>query len=235
MAPDASDAAPAEAGQVAQAARAPTPSRPEAIRIRPTVSGMPVVLRGLARSVERNQVYSLLVSLGIVFLVMVIMFRSLYAGFLALLPAGLTLVAVFGGLSLVGKPLDISTSMVAGIAIGVGIDYAIHFLSWWQRPRDHQWTTTAREAARESGGGILANALMVCAGFAVLALGESAPTKALGVLIAVAMLMAAVVTFVVIPAGAGRRVYYQRIEESPELQEREAAAELAPAPTKETS
>jgi hypothetical protein len=196
---------------------------------------MPVVLRGLARSVERNQVYSLLVSLGIVFLVMVIMFRSLYAGFLALLPAGLTLVAVFGGLSLVGKPLDISTSMVAGIAIGVGIDYAIHFLSWWQRPRDHQWTTTAREAARESGGGILANALMVCAGFAVLALGESAPTKALGVLIAVAMLMAAVVTFVVIPAGAGRRVYYQRIEESAEPEEREQAAELAPTPTKEAS
>jgi len=180
------------------------------IRIRPTVSGMPVVLRGLARSVQKNQIYSLIVSLGIVFLIMVIMFRSLYAGVIAVLPAGLTLVGVFGGLSLVGKPLDISTSMVAGIAVGVGIDYAIHFLSWWQRPRDGSWVTAARDAARESGGGILANAVMVCAGFAVLALGQSAPTKALGILIAVAMAIAALVTFLVIPAGAGPRVYYER-------------------------
>ena len=33
-------------------------------------------------------------------------------------------------------------------------------------------------------------------------------------MIAVAMLMAAVVTFLVIPAGAGRRVYYQRSEDA---------------------
>lgn len=201
------------------------------IRIRPTVTGMPVVLRALARSVQKNQIYSLLVSLGIVFLIMVIMFRSLYAGVIAVLPAGLTLVGVFGGLSLVGKPLDISTSMVAGIAVGVGIDYAIHFLSWWQRPADGSWVTAARDAARESGGGILANAVMVCAGFAVLALGQSAPTKALGILIAVAMAIAALVTFLVVPAGAGPRTYYER--EAPGAKATEAAqnaqAELAAA------
>ncbi len=180
------------------------------IFLRPTVSGMPVVLRGLARSVERNQVYSLLVSLAVVFGIMILMFRSFTGGMVALLPAGLTLVAVFGGLRLAGRSMDISTSMVAGIAIGVGIDYAIHFMTWWQRPEGGDWTAAARRAAQESGSGIVANAFMVCAGFAVLAMGQGQPLKVLGIMIASAMLMAAAITFVVIPAAAGRRAYYRR-------------------------
>ena len=180
------------------------------LALRPTVSGMPVVLRGLARSVERNQIYSLIASLLVVFLIMVFMFRSLTAGVVALLPAGLTLVAVFGGLRLAGRSMDISTSMVAGIAIGVGIDYAIHFLTWWQRRDDGDWAESARTAAQESGGGIVANAFMVCAGFAVLAMGQGQPLKVLGIMIASAMLLAAAVTFVLIPAVAGRRTYYRR-------------------------
>ncbi|MDY0001826.1 MAG: MMPL family transporter [Polyangia bacterium] len=209
---------------------APAGAKPEGLTtIRPTVSGMPVVLRGLARSVQLNQIFSLAASLVVVLLVMVIMFRSFVAGIVAILPAGFTLVAVFGGLALLGKPLDISTSMVAGIAIGVGIDYAIHFLSWWQAPTGEGWVGSARRAAAESGGGILANALMVCVGFAVLALGESAPTKALGVMIAAAMLISALVTFLVVPAGAGRRVYYQRIETSEQGEAASQVAELATA------
>jgi len=202
------------------------------LSLRPTISGMPVVLRGLARSVERNQIYSLLASLTVVFFIMVFMFRSFKAGAVALLPAGLTLVAVFGGLRLAGRSMDISTSMVAGIAIGVGIDYAIHFLTWWQRRGDGDWAESARAAAQESGGGIVANAFMVCAGFAVLAMGQGQPLKVLGIMIASSMLLAAAITFLVIPAMAGRRTYYRRSADdgAPADNEQEAGA-LAPAPS----
>lgn len=207
------------------------PTQKGLLALRPTISGMPVVLRGLARSVERNQIYSLVASLLVVFLIMVFMFRSITAGFVALLPAGLTLVAVFGGLRLAGRSMDISTSMVAGIAIGVGIDYAIHFMTWWQRRGDGDWAESARTAAEESGGGIVANACMVCAGFAVLAMGQGQPLKVLGIMIASAMLMAAAITFVVIPAVAGRRTYYKRSADAgaPQDNEQEAGALAAAA------
>ncbi|MFH2007230.1 MAG: MMPL family transporter [bacterium] len=197
--------------------------------LRPTVSGMPVVLRGLSRSVERNQILSLIASLGIVLLIMIVMFRSLTGGIIALMPAGLTLVAVFGGLGLVGRAMDISTSMVAGIAIGVGIDYSIHFLTWWKKRSDGDWAASARQAAAESGAGIVANAFMVCAGFAVLAMGRAQPLKVFGVMIAAAMIMAALITFLVIPAIAGRRTYYQRLPSNSEVVQCEETAALAPA------
>lgn len=200
------------------------------LALRPTVSGMPVVLRGLARSVERNQILSLIVSLGVVFLIMVFMFRSLIAGVVALLPAGLTLVAVFGGLRLAGRSMDISTSMVAGIAIGVGIDYAIHFMTWWKKRDDGDWAESARTAAQESGGGIVANAFMVCMGFAVLAMGQGQPLKVLGIMIASSMLMAAAITFLVIPALAAKKTYYRRsVHESASAQNEAEASALAPA------
>lgn len=202
------------------------------LTMRPTVSGMPVVLRGLARSVERNQIYSLLASLTVVFLIMVFMFRSLKAGAVALLPAGLTLVAVFGGLRVAGRSMDISTSMVAGIAIGVGIDYAIHFMTWWQRRDDGDWAESARVAAQESGGGIVANAFMVCAGFAVLAMGQGQPLKVLGIMIASSMLLAAAITFLVIPAMVGRRTYYRRsADDGAQVDNEQEAGALAPAPS----
>ncbi len=202
------------------------------LALRPTVSGMPVVLRGLARSVERNQIFSLAASLGVVFLIMVFMFRSLTAGVVALLPAGLTLVAVFGGLRLAGRSMDISTSMVAGIAIGVGIDYAIHFMTWWKKRDDGDWAESARTAAQESGGGIVANAFMVCMGFAVLAMGQGQPLKVLGIMIASSMLMAAAITFLVIPALAARKTYYQRSADvGASMDHEQEAAALAPAPS----
>lgn len=209
-----------------------SPEQKGLLSLRPTVSGMPVVLRGLARSVERNQIFSLIASLGVVFLIMVFMFRSFTAGVVALLPAALTLVAVFGGLRLAGRSMDISTSMVAGIAIGVGIDYAIHFMTWWRQRDDGDWAESARAAAQESGGGIVANAFMVCMGFAVLAMGKGQPLKVLGIMIASSMLMAAAITFLLIPALAARRTYYRRTadEGAPADNQQEAGA-LAPAPS----
>jgi predicted RND superfamily exporter protein len=170
--------------------------------------------------------------LAVVLLIMIFMFRSFMGGLVALLPAGLTLVAVFGGLSLAGRSMDISTSMVAGIAIGVGIDYAIHFMTWWQKRGDGDWAESARLAAQESGSGIVANAFMVCAGFAVLAMGQGQPLKVLGIMIASSMLLAATITFLLIPAALGRRTYYRRsADDGAPAQSEQGAGALEPAPS----
>jgi predicted RND superfamily exporter protein len=201
-------------------------SGPGVTGIQPVVSGMPVVLRGMARSVGRNQILSTGVSLSVVFLIMVWIFRSFAGGAVAMLPPTLTLVAVFGGLYVSGRNMDIGTSMVSGIALGVGVDYAIHYLSWWQQRSDGNWAETARTAASEAGGGILANAIMVSVGFVVLATGEAQPLKIFGIMTAAAMLVAVLVTFLYIPITAGKREYYQREHESgPPL----AAEEAVPA------
>ena len=94
-----------------------------------TVSGYPVVQEAMTQSVHNNQVRSLATSLPVVFLLLVLLFRSPLAGLLGMIPTGLTLLVTFGLMGMLPEqfPLDIGSSMLASIALGVGIDYAIHF------------------------------------------------------------------------------------------------------------
>lgn len=66
--------------------------------------------------------------------------------------------------------LDIATAMLSSIAIGVGVDYTIHF--FWRYKHEMLQGKTPREAVMNTltstGRGITINALSVVLGFSVL-------------------------------------------------------------------
>jgi len=66
---------------------------------------------------------------AVVFAVAAVMFRSARLGALILVPLAATLLAVFGVMGFAGIPLQIATSTMAALAIGIGADYAI-YLTW---------------------------------------------------------------------------------------------------------
>ena len=98
-------------------------------RIEVTVSGLPVLHRGLSRSARRNQIASLGVALVLVAIVLCVMLRSLRLGLVATLPTVLTLAAVYGAMGALDVHLDIGTSMLASLIIGAGVDYAVHLVA----------------------------------------------------------------------------------------------------------
>ncbi|MFO0619650.1 MAG: MMPL family transporter [Polyangiaceae bacterium] len=182
-----------------------------------TVTGLPVLYRGLSQSVEKNQIWSLLSAVVLVAITMTIAFRSIASGILSAIPALFTIIAVYGGMGLAKIHLDIGTSMLASLIIGAGVDYAIHYLGAW-RPRHLRPGTRGRatprtldeaaeNAADVSGPGIWTNALMVAAGFFVLTLGEARPLKHVGTLTAVAMVVASLSTFLLVPIFAKKHEY----------------------------
>jgi predicted RND superfamily exporter protein len=171
------------------------------------VNGLPVMHRGLSRSVESNQLRSLGFALGLIVLIMALIFRSLLTGLLVATPTLLTLLVVYGGMGLIGVRLDIGTSMLASLILGAGVDYAVHLASAWYAPDDAPLVAAAANAADRTGPAIWTNAIMVCAGFVVLATGEARPLQNVGGLTGAAMITAAVVTFIVIPVLARRRRY----------------------------
>ncbi len=175
------------------------------------LTGMPVLYEGLAKSVQANQIKSLVISGILVLLVIGLIFRSGAAALVGLLPAGLTVMMVFGYLGFRGLYLDTGTSMIASIALGVGIDYAIHYLVWWRRAAQGEKSDDADAAAgkaaygaaHEAGTSILVNALMVAAAFVVLTMGDAAPMKNFGGMTAASMIVAALAAFAALPALAG--------------------------------
>ena len=75
--------------------------------------------------------------------------------------------------------------MLSSLALGVGVDYAVHaFLS-------------ENRLTRGTAAAILTNATVVAAGFMVLTFAASPPIKIMGALTAVAMLIAAFTTLIV--------------------------------------
>ena len=184
--------------------------------LRWTVSGLPVMHRGLSRSVTSNQFKSLGFALGLVALILSVAFRSVRAGLLAAAPTALSLTIIYGGMGLMGIHLDIGTSMLASLILGAGVDYAVHMLGGWYARAGEPLTWAAARTAVRVGPAIWTNALMVSVGFFVLTLGDARPLKNVGGLTAAAMLVAAVVTFLVIPVLAGRRGYaLERAESDP--------------------
>ncbi|MBW2453618.1 MAG: MMPL family transporter [Deltaproteobacteria bacterium] len=176
-------------------------------QLRFVVSGVPVLHRGLSTSVTANQYKSLAVALALVLLIMTALFRSLWSGMLAAAPTALTLLVIYGAMGLAGVHLDIGTSMLAALIIGAGVDYAVHLLAAWRCGVGQDTSHAAVRAAELSGPAIWTNALMVCAGFFVLTLGEAKPLRNVGGLTAAAMIAAGLTTFVALPVLARKRRY----------------------------
>lgn len=172
-----------------------------------TVNGMPVLYRGLSRSVTANQFKSLGSAMGLVLLIMMVTYRSVTAGLLATAPTFLTLCLVYGAMGATGVHLDIGTSMLASLILGAGVDYSVHLMAGWHAAPHEEMSVAAERAVDETAHGIWTNAVMVAAGFFVLTLGDARPLKNVGGLTATAMIVAALATFVVIPLFAHRRTY----------------------------
>jgi len=171
------------------------------------VTGLPVLYRGLSDSVFNNQWNSLWFALLLVIALKALLFRSFWTGVLTSIPTLLTLLLIYGGMGILGVHLDIGTSMLASLIIGAGDDYAVQYMWSWSVPEGVKLSRAALGAGLETGPGIWTNAIMVAAGFFVLTLGDARPLKNVGGLTSVAMLAAALATFIVCPLLARKRHY----------------------------
>ena len=127
---------------------------------------------------------------------------SVRMGFIAILPVAFSLLLVLAALSLAGTPLGIANSMFAGIALGIGLDFAIHLTTTY-RQRLSQGMS-ASEALRSTleftGPAVCVSAASITAGFSVLMLSDIAPNMQLGFMICLCLLTCAVTTLLLIPS-----------------------------------
>jgi len=176
----------------------------EGIAIEMGVTGTPVINRAFGRSVERNQLSSIVTSALTLLILGIAMLRSLRLGAILIFPAMFTLLINFGIMGWLNVPLDPGTCMVASLALGVGIDYAIHYL--WRR----RWRgMSMEETATRIGPRIVFNAVQVSICFAVMIVADTVPLSNFGILVTVAMAVAAVLSLTLLPAFERR--------ESPEM------------------
>ncbi|MDH5751786.1 MAG: MMPL family transporter [Deltaproteobacteria bacterium] len=149
-----------------------------------------------------SQVRSLSISLLVIFLLLMLQFRSPTRALLGIIPLSFAVLMNFGFMGYFGFFLNAGTAIVSSIVIGVGVDFAIHFLSRLQTELDRGAGLAAAvtETMLSSGKAISANAFIVAAGFSVLTISRSVPMQTGGIMIAMTLLVSALATLVLLPA-----------------------------------
>lgn len=148
----------------------------------------------------RGKVLNILQILGCVFLITSLIFGSVLSGALILVPLVATVFVNFGVMGLLGIPLNIPTSLVSAMAVGIGADYAI-YLSFRLREelrRQSNESIAIRTAFLSAGKAALFVSTAVAGGFGVLvfSLGFNMHVW-MGFLIALAMLVSSISTLTV--------------------------------------
>lgn len=148
-----------------------------------------------------SQLISLLISLLSVFVIISISFKSPWAGIIGAIPLAFTILLNYMMMGFTEINLDLITSIIASVAVGVGIDYTIHFLSTYkeERGRSDNIIAVTKETFKKSGHGIITNAMAVGLGFLVLCLSRFVILRYLGILVAIVMFTSSFLAMTIIP------------------------------------
>lgn len=136
-----------------------------------------------------GQIKSLLMSLVIVVILLSIMFKRIGAGLIGSVPIIITSIISFGVMGLLNIPLSTTTALMSSIAIGIGIDYAVHFIDRYKfnLQKTGDLVLSVSKTMHHSGRAILFNAVAVIVGFLVLLFSVFPPNRELGALVSLNM------------------------------------------------
>jgi predicted RND superfamily exporter protein len=138
----------------------------------------------------------------LVFVLLILDYRSLRWGVVSFMPLLFTVVLIYGAVGFLGKDFDMPISVLSTLTLGLAIDFAIHFVSRFQQryreTRDLEgalvWTAT------RPGRGIFRNAVLFASGFAVMLFAALTPYITVGAFMIVIMLVSGLATIVYLTA-----------------------------------
>jgi predicted RND superfamily exporter protein len=156
----------------------------------------------LVDSITRSLRMSLLASLAMTFVLVLAMLRSVKLACLAVLPVSLAVLWNFGAMGWIGVPLGVATSTFSAIALGMGVDFALHWMARFRLSQDQEpdWEQALRITGGRTGGAILLNAAVLIIGFGIMVLSRVPPNQRLGLLMCANLLACAAASLALLPA-----------------------------------
>ncbi|MCF8348756.1 MAG: MMPL family transporter [Bacteroidales bacterium] len=136
-----------------------------------------------------GQIQSIILSLVLIIILIGVMFRSVKIGLISSVPLIITALISFGLMGFLGIPLNSTTALLSSIAIGIGIDYAVHFIQQYKAnaAKSNDLLLIAQQTMAHSGRAISFNAIVVISGFMVLLFSVFPPNRELGALVSLNM------------------------------------------------
>ena len=151
----------------------------------------------------KDQNNSQIIAYLLVFLIAGIAFKSIFRGLLTLVPVSVGVMANYIFMYLLNIPFDMVTVSFACVAIGAGVDDAIHFLlkySTLVSCGDNHYKDCLKTTIIETGRPIVLTTISIVMGMIMLTFGSYMPIKYFGVLMSVALMNSMLATIIILPA-----------------------------------
>jgi uncharacterized protein len=164
-------------------------------------TGGPFVRQESLDATNRALQVSLPVAAVLCVLIAAVFLRSVRYGVVSVVPILMTVSWLYAFMERAGYSINIVTATIAAVSIGIGIDFAIHFISRFRQELANAGDRmeAVRLAGEGTGSALVASAASSAIGFGILAMAPMPLFAAYGFLTAVMIVMALVATLVVLP------------------------------------
>ncbi|MEH6812128.1 MAG: outer membrane lipoprotein-sorting protein [Motiliproteus sp.] len=142
------------------------------------------------------------IALFLAWLVSALLFRSALAGIFALTPVAISILLVYSAMVVLSIPLGIGTSMFAAVAIGLGVDFAIHTIDKLRAlyPQTGDIHQTLQRFYPTTGRALFFNLLAIAFGFGVLISSKVVPLNNFGIIVALSVTTSFLASMTLLPA-----------------------------------
>jgi uncharacterized protein len=153
------------------------------------LSNLMILYNNMLQSLFDSQIKTLGMVVILLFIMFLILFRSIKVAFIAILANIIPISSIFGIMGFLGIPLDIMTITIAAISIGIGVDDTIHYIHRFKDEFkfDHNYLNAMKRSHESIGYAMYYTSIIVIIGFSILVLSNLIPTIYFGVLTVVVM------------------------------------------------
>ena len=165
------------------------------------ITGILTITYKITKSLTESQFLSTGLCIILSLIILILVYKRLTLGLVAMIPVFITIIWILGTMYFIGYSLNILTIMVTSLTIGCGIDYAIHATERFRLIADKTGNINSAvvETISRTGGALLIAALTTVIGFIVLIFAPIPPQVQFGVITAVTITYAFLLSVLVLP------------------------------------
>jgi predicted RND superfamily exporter protein len=165
------------------------------------IGGLLVLYNNMLQSLFTSQIQTAGTTMLLLWLMILVLFRSAKVASIALIPNLIASLSVLGVMGWLDLPLDVMTITVVAISIGIAIDHTIHYCHRFRQELlvDGDYHAAMFRSHRSVGSALLYTSATIIIGFSILALSNFIPSVIFGLLTALAMALAPILSLTLLP------------------------------------
>ena len=165
------------------------------------LTGMLVLYNNMLQSLFHSQILTLGVVFFAILIMFIMLFRNVKMALITIIPNLVAAALILGLMGWSGIPLDMMTITIAAISIGIGVDNSIHYVHRLtdEFKKDYDYWGAINRSHASIGRAMYYTTITITLGFSILALSNFVPTMYFGLLTGVAMMAALFANLTLLP------------------------------------